>query len=66
MSTSICAQDPHVTTDNQVGQLVAKARAAQAAFESFSQEQVDAIVKGTGAGLDGADQVAKTCGDTAA
>lgn len=36
------------TTRTQVKQLVAKARAAQVIFESFSQEQVDAIVKGIG------------------
>jgi succinate-semialdehyde dehydrogenase len=33
------------TTPDQVHQLVAKARAAQAVFESFTQEQVDAIVR---------------------
>src|SRR5947199_10375643 len=33
------------TTPDQVQQLVAQARVAQAAFESFSQEQVDAIVR---------------------
>ena len=43
-----CVQEPAVITETQVQQLVAKARAAQAAFESFSQEQVDAIVKGIG------------------
>src|SRR6187401_1486610 len=47
-STSVCAQEPATTTDTQVQQLVAKARVAQAVFESFSQEQVDAIVKGVG------------------
>ena len=47
-STTACAQEPQTTADTQVQQLVAKARAAQAAFESFSQEQVDAIVKGIG------------------
>src|SRR5580704_14646523 len=47
-TTSVCAQEPYSTTDNQVQQLVAKAHVAQAAFESFSQEQVDAIVKGIG------------------
>ena len=36
------------TTATQVQELVAKARAAQAVYESFSQEQVDAIVKGIG------------------
>src|SRR6185369_14787011 len=43
-----CVQEPPVVADTQVKQLVAKARVAQAAFESFSQEQVDAIVKGIG------------------
>jgi len=36
------------TTKSQVKRLVAKARIAQAAYEAFSQEQVDAIVKGIG------------------
>ena len=36
------------TTTTQVQELVAKARVAQAAYESFSQAQVDAIVKGIG------------------
>ena len=36
------------TTKIQVQELVAKARVAQAVFEGFSQEQVDAIVKGVG------------------
>ena len=43
-----CVQEPAVITETQVQQLVAKARVAQAVFESFSQEQVDAIVKGIG------------------
>src|SRR5262245_58102028 len=43
-----CVQEPAIVADTQVKQLVAKARVAQAAFESFSQEQVDAIVKGIG------------------
>src|SRR6516162_1764143 len=43
-----CVQEPATIADTQVKQLVAKARVAQAAFESFSQEQVDAIVKGIG------------------
>lgn len=47
-TTSVCAQEPYSTTDNQVQQLVAKARKAQAEFEPFSQEKVDAIVKGIG------------------
>ena len=45
---STCVQEPQTTTESQVQQLLAKARVAQAAFESFSQEQVDAIVKGIG------------------
>src|SRR5919205_1422657 len=36
------------TKPNQVHQLVAKARVAQALFEAFSQEQVDAIVRDFG------------------
>src|SRR5215213_4539201 len=36
------------TTPSDVQQLVAKARVAQAAFEAFSQEQVDAIVRDFG------------------
>src|ERR1700682_5989040 len=43
-----CVQEPTTITDTQVKQLVARAHVAQAAFESFSQEQVDAIVKGIG------------------
>jgi succinate-semialdehyde dehydrogenase len=37
-----------VATDNEVQELVAKARAAQAIFEDFSQEQVDGIVRDLG------------------
>jgi succinate-semialdehyde dehydrogenase len=37
-----------VATDNEVQELVAKARAAQAIFEGFSQEQVDGIVRDLG------------------
>ena len=37
-----------ITTDSEVAELVAKARVAQAAYESFSQEQVDAIVRDIG------------------
>ena len=47
-SASVCAQEPAMTSSSQVEELVARARIAQAAFESFSQEQVDAIVKGIG------------------
>jgi succinate-semialdehyde dehydrogenase len=39
-------QEAAVATSSQVKALVAKARIAQAAFEQFSQEQVDVIVKG--------------------
>src|SRR5262245_41660590 len=46
--SSVCAQEPATTADSQVQQLVAKARDAQAIFETFSQDQVDAIVKGVG------------------
>jgi succinate-semialdehyde dehydrogenase len=46
--SNVCVQEPATTTNVQVQELVAKARAAQAAFESFSQAQVDAIVKGVG------------------
>jgi acyl-CoA reductase-like NAD-dependent aldehyde dehydrogenase len=44
--SNVCAQDPQTTANSQVQQLMDKARAAQATFESFSQETVDAIVKG--------------------
>jgi len=37
-----------VAHDTEIQDLVAKARVAQAAYESFSQEQVDAIVRGIG------------------
>jgi succinate-semialdehyde dehydrogenase len=45
---SHCVQEPALTDDKQIQELVSRARAAQAKFESFSQEQVDAIVKGIG------------------
>src|SRR5258705_9118563 len=45
---SQCVQEPVSTSNPQIQQLVTKARAAQAKFETFSQEQVDAIVKGIG------------------
>ena len=35
-----------IIADTEIQDLVARARAAQAVFETFSQEQVDAIVKG--------------------
>jgi succinate-semialdehyde dehydrogenase len=40
-----CVQEPVTTSLTQVQQLIARARAAQAVFESFSQAQVDAIVR---------------------
>src|SRR5688572_11773530 len=45
---SHCIQEPATISNNQIQQLVANARVAQAVFETFSQEQVDAIVKGIG------------------
>ena len=45
---SQCVQEPALTEDKQIQELISKAKAAQAKFESFSQEQVDAIVKGIG------------------
>ena len=45
---SHCVQEPILTDDKQIQELISKARAAQAVFESFSQERVDAIVKGIG------------------
>src|SRR5262245_2223868 len=45
---SHCVQEPVLTDDKQIQELVTRAKAAQAKFESFSQEQVDAIVKGIG------------------
>jgi succinate-semialdehyde dehydrogenase len=45
---SHCIPEPTTTAETQVQQLVARARVAQAMYESFSQEQVDAIVKGVG------------------
>src|SRR6478735_833046 len=43
-----CVQEPAIITETQIQQLVAQAHVAQAAFEAFSQEQVDAIVKAIG------------------
>jgi succinate-semialdehyde dehydrogenase len=45
---SHCVQEPALTANSQIQELVSRARAAQAIFETFSQEQVDAIVKGIG------------------
>ena len=48
------------TTPEQVRRLVARARVAQAVFESFSQEQVDAIVRALGKYVyDNAEEVAR-------
>ena len=45
---STCVQEPVATTNVQIRQLVLQAREAQSVFESFPQEQVDAIVRGIG------------------
>jgi len=45
---SHCVQEPVISNDTQIQELVTRARAAQAVFALFSQEQVDAIVKGIG------------------
>src|SRR4051794_7195402 len=45
---SHCVQEPALSQDSQIQTLVSRARVAQATFETFSQEQVDAIVKGIG------------------
>src|SRR5580765_5594876 len=61
---SHCIQDPASTANTQVQELVEKARLAQAAFESFSQEQVDSIVKGIGKYVfDNADMLARMAVD---
>src|ERR1051326_6852476 len=57
---SHCVQEPVISTNAQVHELVSKARAAQAAFESASQAKVDAIVKGIGKYVyDNAEMLAK-------
>ena len=59
-----CVQEPAVITENQVKTLVAQARKAQAVFETFSQQQVDAIVKGIGKYVyDNADMLARMAVD---
>ena len=45
---SHCVQEPVLSQNKQIQELITRARAAQAVYESFSQEQVDAIVKGIG------------------
>jgi succinate-semialdehyde dehydrogenase len=53
-------QDEFISSNPQVQELVSRARVAQAAFEPFSQEQVDAIVKGIGKYVyDNAEMLAK-------
>src|SRR5216117_3848304 len=47
-TSNVCVQEPALTEDSQIQELITRARAAQAVFELFSQEQVDAIVKGIG------------------
>ena len=55
-----CVQNPVVSSNPQVQDLVTRARVAQAAFESFSQEKVDGIVKGIGKYVyDNAEMLAK-------
>src|SRR6202521_5668122 len=57
---SHCVQEPILSEDSQIQELITRARAAQAAFESFTQEQVDAIVKGIGKYVyDNAEMLAK-------
>jgi succinate-semialdehyde dehydrogenase len=59
-----CVQEPVATTNTQIRELVTRAREAQAVFESFSQEQVDAIVKGIGKYVyDNADMLARMAVD---
>src|SRR6185503_15552934 len=61
---STCVQEPVNTTNTQIRELVTRAREAQAVFESFSQEQVDAIVKGIGKYVyDNADLLARMAVD---
>src|SRR5262249_56404206 len=57
---SHCVQEQVVSKDAQIQELISRARAAQAVFELFSQEQVDAIVKGIGKYVyDNADPLAR-------
>jgi succinate-semialdehyde dehydrogenase len=61
---STCVQEPVATTNTQIRELVTQAREAQTVFESFSQEQVDAIVKGIGKYVyDNADMLARMAVD---
>jgi succinate-semialdehyde dehydrogenase len=57
-------QDPQTAVSSQVRELLTKARAAQAVYEAFSQEQVDAIVKGIAKYVyDNADMLARMAVD---
>jgi succinate-semialdehyde dehydrogenase len=61
---SHCLQEPIVSQNPQIQELISRARAAQAAYELFSQEQVDAIVKGIGKYVyDNADMLARMAVD---
>ena len=61
---STCVQEPVATANTQIRQLVTQAREAQSVFETFSQEQVDAIVKGIGKYVyDNADALARMAVD---
>src|SRR6476646_1121112 len=61
---STCVQEPVATTNAQIRELVTQGREAQAEFESFSQQQVDAIVKGIGKYVyDNADMLARMAVD---
>jgi succinate-semialdehyde dehydrogenase len=61
---STCVQEPVASTNAQIRELVTQAREAQAAYECFSQEQVDAIVKGIGKYVyDHADSLARMAVD---
>src|ERR1700751_4309153 len=61
---STCVQEPVATTNTQIRQLATQAREAQSVFEAFSQEKVDAIVKGIGKYVyDNADLLARMAVD---
>src|SRR4026207_1494591 len=61
---STCVQEPVATTNTQIRELVTQAREAQAALDSFAQEQVDASVKGIGKYVyDNADMLARMAVD---
>src|SRR5262245_58610836 len=61
---SHCVQEAVLSKDTQIQELISRARAAQAVFELFSQEQVDAIVKGIGKYVyDNAEMLAKMAVD---